>query len=249
MPSDHPTADRGPQFFATTRWSLVLTAGRQDTVSSDHALAELCSQYWYPLYAYARRRGHGAEDARDLTQSFFAMLLEKGTVGAADPQRGRFRTFLLASMQNFMAGQWRKQQALKRGGGVELLSLDFKSAEETYAHEPATHLDPEAVYERRWALGLLERAITELEQQYVEKGKGDLFAALKGTLDGSEPTRPYPDLARDLAMTEGALRTAVSRLRARWRGQVLALVAETVEDGSQVQDELQCLIATLGNEL
>jgi RNA polymerase sigma-70 factor (ECF subfamily) len=245
MSSDRPAADRGPQHFATTRWSRVLTAGRQDTASADQALAELCRQYWYPLYAYVRRRGHDADDARDLTQSFFAMLLEKGTVGVADPQRGRFRTFLLASMQNFLAGEWRKQQALKRGGGAEFLSLDFEAAEETFVQEPATGLDPEAAFQRKWALELLERAIGDLERQYADAGKSGLFAALKGTLGGVEPDRPYPDLARELAMSEGALRTAISRLRARWRDRVRALVAETVDDDDLIQDELQGLITAL----
>jgi len=249
MPSDRPNTDPDPQFFATTRWSLVLTANRSDTESADRALSELCRLYWYPLYAYARRRGHDAEDARDLTQSFFTMLLEKDGLGRADRQRGRFRTFLLSSMQNFMAGEWRKQQALKRGGGLEILSLDFETAEESYAREPATQLDPEAVFLRKWALGLLERAMADLQRQYADADKGDLFAALKGTLDGTEPPRPYPDLARDLDMTEGALRTAASRLHSRWRQRVRELVAETVEDDAQVQDELQCLIAALENSL
>ena len=249
MPSDRPNTDPGQQFFATTRWSLVLSANRSDTASADRALAELCRLYWYPLYAYARRRGHDAEDARDLTQAFFTMLLEKNGMGRADPQRGRFRTFLLTSMQNFMAGEWRKQQALKRGGGVEFLSLDFDTAEESYTREPATQLDPEAVFLRKWALGLLAHAMADLQRQYADAGKGDLFAALKGTLDGTEPPRPYPELAHDLDMNQGALRTAASRLHSRWRQRVRDLVAETVENDAQVQDELQCLIAALENSL
>jgi len=249
MPSDRPKAHPDPQFFATTRWSLVQKAGRHDTESADRALAELCGLYWYPLYAYARRRGHDAEDARDLTQSFFANLLEKDRVGVADPKRGRFRTFLLSSMQNFLAGEWRKLQALKRGGGRDILSLDFETAEQSYAREPATQLDPETVFLRKWALGLLGRAIADLQHQYLEAGKGDLFAALKGTLDGTEPPRPYPELAGELGMSEGALRTAISRLRSRWRERVRDIVAETVEDEAQVHDELQCLIAALENSL
>ncbi len=245
MPSDRPAADRGPQRFATTRWTLVRTAGRQDTASADRALAELCERYWYPLYAYARRRGHDADDARDVTQSFFAMLLEKGGVGRADPQRGRFRTFLLSSMQNFLAGEWRKQQAAKRGGGTNILSLDFESAEATYTREPATELDPEAIYERKWALSLLERALADLEQQYADLDKREFFIAVRGTVSGAEPSVPYPKLAESVGMSEGALRTAISRLRKRWRTRVRDLVAETVDDESEIQDELQRLISAL----
>ena len=235
--------------FATTRWSLVLTAGRNDTESSVLALAELCERYWYPVYAYTRRRGHNADDARDLTQAFFVMLLEKQSLGFADPARGRFRTFLLTSMQNFLAGEWRKNQALKRGGDVEFLSLDFESAEQSYSHEPSHNLTPEAIYERRWALALLEQAVSDLRDQYAANGKSELFEALKGFLGGTDQTLPYSELAERLGQSEGALRTAVSRLRSRWQQQIRELVAETVPAESEVRDELQNLIAALDGGL
>lgn len=231
--------------FATTRWSLVLAAGESRSERSERALAELCSRYWYPLYAYTRRSGHGVEDARDLTQAFFAKLLEKQDLRVADPKRGRFRTFLLSSLKNFLAGESRRENALKRGGAVELLSLDFDSAEESYGIEPSHELGPEAIYQRRWALGLLERAVTELQDQYEKAGNGELFRALKGFLGGEEAVLPYPDLAQRLGQTEGALRTAVSRLRARWRKRLRELVAETVNDESEIRDELRTLIASV----
>jgi DNA-directed RNA polymerase specialized sigma24 family protein len=235
--------------FATTRWTLVLQAGHKSALNSSSALAELCSTYWYPLYAYARRRGHDPDDARDLTQSFFAMLLEKGALGLADPARGRFRTFLLAAMQNFLAGEWRRQQTQKRGGAVEILSLDFDAAESSYSLEPSHDLDPEAVFERRWALSLIERAVADLREQYAAAGNGELFDALKGYLGSDGQAVPYAELAQRFSRGEGALRTAVSRLRSRWAGRIRDLVAETVEDESEIQDELSALLGALDGSL
>jgi RNA polymerase sigma factor (sigma-70 family) len=234
-----------PGRFATTRWSQVVAAGGTRSAASEAALAELCAAYWYPLYAYVRRRGYDEDDARDLTQSFFVHLLEKNRLALADPARGRFRSFLLAAMKNFVNGEWRKQAALKRGGGVPDLSLDFESAEERYRVEPSHGLSPESIYERRWALGLLERAVDELRRYYQEAGKGELFEALKGSLGHAEGMLSYAELSRRLGHSEGALRTAVSRLRSRWREQIRELVAETVADESKIDDELQSLLASL----
>lgn len=230
--------------FDTTRWSLVLAAGESGSERGRNALAELCSHYWYPLYAYARRRGHDPEDARDLTQAFFAKLLEKRDLRTADPARGRFRTFLLSSMKNFVAGEWRRTHALKRGGAVEILALDFDSAEESYGLEPSDPESPEALYERRWALGLLERAMTDLQVEYERAGNRELFDALKGCLV-EEEVLPYRELAERLGKREGALRTAASRLRARWRDRIHELVAETVHDPSDVRDELRSLVGAV----
>ena len=238
--------DRGQ--FSTTRWSLVAAAGEGGSDRSARALAELCERYWYPLYAYVRRRGSDPDDARDLTQAFFAKLLEKQDLRVADPKRGRFRTFLLSSMKNFIAGEWRKESAQRRGGGVELLSLDFESAEACYGREPAHDLTPEAIYERRWAFRLLEQAATDLRNQYEKAGNLELFDALKGFLGGGDEVLPYSELSRRLGQREGALRTAVSRLRARWRERLRELVAETVQDETEVRDELDCLIASVGTE-
>lgn len=231
--------------FATTRWSLVLAAGGSGSEGSERALEELCAQYWHPLYAYARRRGYSIEDARDLTQGFFAKLLEKRDLRIADPARGRFRNFLLSSMKNFLAGEWRKDNTLKRGGAVEVLSLDFDSAEASYRLEPSHDLSPEALYKRRWALGLLERAVSDLQSEYEKAGKLELFTALKGFLGGEDAVLPYAELSRRLGQSEGALRTAASRLRSRWRKRLRELVIETVRDESEVKEELLSLIASV----
>ena len=246
MPTDEGAASAGPRRFATTRWSVVLAAGQSGTNKSERALEDLCAQYWYPLYAYARRRGYAEEDARDLTQAFFAKLLEKKDLRVADPTRGRFRTFLLSSMKNFLAGEWRKEHALKRGGAVEVLALDFDSAEESYKLEPSHEMSPEAIYERRWAMGLVAQAVEDLQGQYEKAGTLELFEAIKGCLDGGSEVLPYPDLSRRLDQSEGSLRTAVSRLRSRWRQRIRELVAETVDEESEVQDELRNLIASVG---
>ncbi len=237
--------EAGRPNFATTRWSMVLAAGTPGPQDNGDALAELCTQYWYPLYAYARRSGHDPEDARDLTQGFFAKLLDKRDLRAADPARGRFRTFLLSSMKNFMAGEWRKDNTLKRGASFDLVSLDIDSAEGSYGLEPYHELSPDAIYERRWALGLLDRAVEDLEAQYVANGKGELFEALRAFLGGGDEVLPYSELSARLGQSEGALRTAVSRLRSRWKSRIRELVAETVGAESEIEDELRTLIAAL----
>ena len=235
----------GPGQFATTRWSRVLAAAGTPSVRSHEALAELCGEYWYPLYAYARRRGYDAEDARDLTQSFFVFLLEKDRVALADPSRGRFRTFLLTAMKNFVNGEWRKREALKRGGGVQTVSIDLEAAEERYRVEPSREMGPDAIYQRRWALGLLDRAVDELRRHYQAEGKGELFEALEGSLGHDDGLLPYAELARRLGQSEGALRSAVFRLRRRWQRKIRQLVGDTVGDESAIDDELESLLTSL----
>ncbi len=235
----------GPRRFATTRWSLVLAAGGDPSAEAGRALAELCRDYWYPLYAYVRRRGYEAEDARDLTQAFFAKLLEKNGLTAADPARGRFRNFLLTSMKNFLVSEWRRQATLKRGGDVEIVSIDYEDAENRYRVEPAHPLTPEAIYERRWALALLERAVDDVRKRYAGRGQTELFDALKGYLGHDPGGVPYRELSRRLNQSEPALRTALSRLRARWRARLRELVAETVQEGQTVDDELGHLLTAL----
>lgn len=231
--------------FATTRWSVVLAAGAAPSEQAERALAELCADYWYPLYAFVRRRGYSAEDARDLTQAFFARLLEKHGLTAADPVRGRFRSFLLTSLRNFLASEWRRQTTLKRGGDVEVVSIDYEDAERRYHVDPAHELTPEAVFERRWALALLGHAVDDVRKQYADRGQIELFDTLKEYL-GSEPGGvPYAELSAQLGQGEGALRTALSRLRARWRSRLRELVAETVQEGHMIDDELNGLIRSL----
>ena len=235
----------GPRRFATTRWSVVLAAGASRTQRSDRALADLCADYWYPLYAYVRRRGHDPEDARDLTQAFFAKLLEKNGLTSADPARGRFRSFLLTSMRNFLSSEWRRQAALKRGGEVELVSIDYDDAEHRYRVEPASALTPEAIYERRWALALLDRAVDDLRTRYADRDNAELFDLLKEYLGADPGGVPYGELSQRLNQSEAALRTALSRLRTRWRARLRELVAETVQEGRLVDDELNDLLKAL----
>lgn len=235
-----------PRRFATTHWSVVLAAAAEPSAQADVALAKLCADYWYPLYAYVRRRGYEVEDARDLTQAFFAKLLEKKGLTTADPTRGRFRSFLLTSMKNFLASEWRKQTTLKRGGDVETVPIDYEDAENRYRVEPADRLTPEAIYERRWALSLLERAVSEVGQSYSDRGQDALFDALKSYLGSSPGAVPYPLLSKQLGLSEPALRTALSRLRTRWRERLRELVAQTVQEGQTVENELDYLVKALG---
>jgi RNA polymerase sigma factor (sigma-70 family) len=231
--------------FQTTRWSLVVAAGATTSAESRDALAELCTLYWYPLYAYVRRAGHDTHQAEDLTQAFFARLLEKKAVRLADPQRGRFRSFLLASLRNFLSNEWDRTRSVKRGGGTAPLSLDAASAEARYGNEPAHDLSPERLYERRWALTLLELAMSQLQRQLVERGNGKLFDRLQGLLAGERSDVSYRELGNELGMSESAVKTAVHRLRQRFGALVRGQVAQTVSSTDQVDDELNYLFSAL----
>jgi DNA-directed RNA polymerase specialized sigma24 family protein len=237
--------DPGPAVFATTHWSVVLTAGRNDTTRANKALSRLCQMYWYPLYVYVRRCGQAAAEAQDLTQEFFARLLENRWLDQADPQRGRFRSFLLSAMKHFLTNEWHKAHTQKRGGGLVLISLDDDSAEHRYALEPATESTPESLYERRWALALLEGVLLHLENAYRLEGKGELFDALKSSLTVNQRTRAYPDLAAKLGLAEGAVRVAVHRLRKRYRQLLRAEVAHTVSSSDEVDEEMRYLFLVL----
>jgi len=231
--------------FAPTRWSVVVAAGGHGTADTHAALTTLCEAYWYPLYAWARRRGRAAADAEDLTQGFFAELLEKGWVEAADPGRGRFRAFLLTAFKRHAGRMRDREAAQKRGGDRVRLSLDFDDGERRYALEPAHETTAERVYERRWALTLLERVLDGLRREAEEAGKGGPFLALCGFLPGGTDDRSYAEVAEGLAMTEGAVKVAVHRLRARYRDRLRAEVAETVATPDEVDAELEALLAAL----
>ncbi|MHC4878379.1 MAG: RNA polymerase sigma factor [Planctomycetota bacterium] len=232
--------------FATTRWSLVVAAGTPDEPDSHAALTELCSTYWPPLYAYVRKRGNSAEDARDLTQEFFTRLLEKMTVAAADPQRGRFRTFLLTSMQNFLANEHDRQSAQKRGGGVQLFPMDFDSAERCIVAEPADSApSPEAEFERDWALHVLQQALTELETEYVESGRGELFESLSPALTDASESPRYSSIADERGMSRDAVKMAASRLRKRYRELIRSTIRSTVTADDDVETELADLFKAL----
>lgn len=226
--------------FATTRWTLVAAAGRNSTPESRRALEELCEAYWYPLYAFVRRRGYQPAEAQDVTQSFFAEILEKDRLQLADPNRGRFRSFLLASLQHFLANLARDARTIKRGGSCQTLSLDFVQGEERYSHEPSHELTPERIFERRWATALLEKTVAELRSEFLANDKLPLFEQLLPHLGGDAGTS-YDQIAKRLGMTEGAVKVAAHRLRKRCRELLRAEIAQTVESADEVDDELQTL--------
>jgi len=231
--------------FATTRWSIVLAAGERDAGEAAPALATLCEIYWYPVYAFIRRRGMSPADAQDATQGFFAALLEQDYVSSADRERGRFRTFLLTAVSRFLSKQREHNRTLKRGGGRKLLSIDAAVGEDRYLLEPTDDWSPERLFERRWALTLLDRVLARLEQRYTEQGQTQLFEKLQGCLTGADPEVSHTDLAADLKMTPGALKVAIHRLRRRYRDLLKAEIAETVAGADEVADELDYLLAAL----
>ena len=233
--------------FLTTRWSVVLAAGHAAEPGSRRALGELCETYWYPLYAYVRRRGYRGEDARDLTQAFFTRLLEKNAVGAADPDRGRFRAFLLGALKNFLANEWDREQAQKRGGGRRVLSLDFEAAEGRFSPEPEDPAPPDNAFEREWALEVLQRALQRLREEYAGKGRAQLFAKLEGCLVPGGATKAYKQLALELAMSEGAVKVAVHRLRSAFREALREEISQTVRGPEELEEELRDLIAALSS--
>ena len=231
--------------FVTTHWSVVLVAGRTDSTRAQNALARLCQTYWYPLYAYVRRRGHSPHDSQDLTQEFFARLLESHTIANADPNRGRFRSFLLSTMNHFLSHEWEKVRAQKRGGGCQLLSLDLAWAEERYDLEPADNSSPDKLFDKHWAGALLEEVLNQLEAEYEKSGKAALFAALKQTLTGTHESQPYAVLAARLGMNEAAVKVAVHRLRKRYRELLRVEISHIVADPAQAEDELRHLFTSL----
>lgn len=230
--------------FATTHWSLVVAAGDSASPAAREALERLCRSYWYPLYAYVRRRGRSAHDAKDLTQGFFLQLLDHGYLARADPRKGRFRTFLLVALNHFLTNEWHRGQTQKRGGGATF-SLDALSAEERYAAEPYTADTPDRLFEQRWALAVVERAIEALRREFEAAGRAGLFDALKGVLTGNQVTEPYEAIAARLDLTEAAVKMTVSRLRRRFGELLQAEVAHTVADAAAIDDELRHLLRTL----
>jgi RNA polymerase sigma factor (sigma-70 family) len=229
----------------TTHWSVVLTAGRSDEPSAQEALAGLCQTYWYPLYAYVRGRGYSMHDAQDLTQGFFARLLERKWVENADQQKGRFRSFLLTSLNFFLADEWDKSRAQKRGGGVQTVPLQMDTAETRYGLEPADSVTPEQIYERRWALTLLEKVLGQLQKEYERDGRKELFAALNTCLVGERASQPYDQLAQRLGMTESAVKSTVHRLRRRYRQLLRDEITHTLASAELVDEELRHLLTVV----
>ncbi|MEW6071886.1 MAG: sigma-70 family RNA polymerase sigma factor [Planctomycetota bacterium] len=231
--------------FATTRWSVVARAGEPDGAEARAALAQLCESYWYPLYAFLRRRGSDAEDARDLVQGFFAHLLAGGGLRRADPARGRFRAFLLASIQHYVAHQAEMAGALKRGGDRAVLSLDFAVAEGRFQREPATHATPERLYEAAWARETIERTMARLRRDYETRGQGELFAVLEECLAGALPGAPLARKAALLGSSEGAVKVALHRMRQRFREHLRSEIAEALSEPAEVDEEIRALFTAL----
>lgn len=223
---------------------MVVDAGRPSSPNAAAALTTLCETYWFPLYAYVRRRGHSVDDAQDLTQDFFVHLLDSQALRVADRERGRFRSFLLASMNHFLAKQWRRDAAQKRGGGRAPISLDFEDGETRYRREPSHEATPEKLFERQWALTLLARALTTLRAEFDASGKAARFAALKMFVGGEKSTVPYRELAEQLEMSEGAVKVAIHRMRRRYRALLREEIQHTIgapRDSDDVDDELRRL--------
>jgi RNA polymerase sigma factor (sigma-70 family) len=232
-------------WFVTTHWSVVLSARQKDSPQSDAALEALCRTYWYPLYAYVRRQGHAAHDAQDLTQEFFARLLQKDYLQAAAREKGRFRTFLLVALKRFLANEWDRARAQKRGGGQVLLSLDTSAAETRYQLEPAPDASADLIFDRRWALTLLDRTMARLRAEFASAGKAKDFEQLKGCLTADKATLSYADIAAALGMNEGAARVAVHRLRKRFREIFRDEIGQTVSTPEELEEEMRHLLEAL----
>jgi DNA-directed RNA polymerase specialized sigma24 family protein len=233
--------------FATTHWRVVLAAGVRHTPESAAALERLCGSYWYPLYAYVRRRGYGPEDSQDLTQAFFARFLARNYMAGVDRRRGRFRSYLLGALNHFLADEWDHSHRLKRGGQAGTVPFDATTGEARYALEPADERSPDRLFERRWALALLDVVWRQLQGEYQARGKERLFDRLSGFLTGDAEGESYPRVAEELEMTEGATRVAVHRLRQRYGELFRQAVADTVEKPEEIPNEMRHLLGVLSS--
>jgi len=231
--------------FDTTRWSVVRAAASEGSQARG-ALETLCSTYWYPLYMYIRYRGNSAEDAKDLIQEFFTRFLEKDYLKDVDQDKGKFRSFLLASVNHFLSNERDRARTLKRGGGVTFLPVDYDEVEERYAGTACQVRSAEKLFDRAWALATLEATLGRLRQEFVAAGKEDLFDKLKGTLTGQDDHIPYQELGEQLGLSEGAVKVAVHRLRRRYRDLLLEEIAATLAEGESVDEELRDLFSALG---
>jgi DNA-directed RNA polymerase specialized sigma24 family protein len=238
-PSSTPS---GAARFETTHWSIVLKAGQ----GADEALLKLCRIYWMPLYVYTRRRGHSVHEAQDLTQGFFAHVLENHAFATVAPYKGRFRSFLLASLKHYIDNEWHKQRALKRGGGMFFISWDQLLPSDREAIEPSDQLTPEKLFDREWALTLLDRVMKQLEKECIAARKAEVFEKVRTCLTGSSDCGPYSKIATELKMSEAAIKVAVHRLRRRFGELVRAEIERTVADPEDIDDEIRQLFAALG---
>jgi RNA polymerase sigma-70 factor (ECF subfamily) len=247
-----PAAPRGAdninpsRSFATTHWTLVLAAANEASADARRAMAALCEAYWYPVYAFVRRQGTDADDAMDLTQGFFVRLLEKRDLAGVKRGRGRFRWWLLLAVKHYLANERDRSRAAKRGGGRKAVSIDAADAESRYRLEPSHDYTPERIFERRWALALLDQVLTALHEECTSEGKPQLFESLKDCLGGTPPDDRYQRAAEQLAMTEGAVRMAAHRLRRRYRELLRQQIAQTVETPEQIEEEIAFLFDAVG---
>jgi len=232
--------------FPVTQWTTVLAAGGTPSPESARALERLCVAYWYPLYAFVRRSGYSPADAEDLTQEFFVRLLDHNWIAHADRYRGRFRSFLLMAMKRFLAKEWDRAQTAKRGGKAKIIPLQLDTAETRYSREPVDTRTPDEVFEKHWAMTLLNSVLKRLREQYERDGKGRLFETLEPSLIGSRETQPYAALATRLGMTEGAVKMAVCRLRERYRECLKEEIGQTVASSADIEAELHHLFHVLG---
>lgn len=250
MPARRKNVDSqqvGNRRFATTQWSIVLAAGHRSSPDADQALASLCATYWYPLYAYVRRRVSDVGEAQDSTQAFFVELLDKNYVRPATPERGRFRAYLLTSFKHFLSHQWEKAKAQKRGGGRTPISLDFDVGDSRFRLEPCTHMTADEFYERQWAVALLHQVMDRLRHELASTGKANQFDLLKDFIIGEHPDITYADVAAKLGTTAAAAKMAASRMRRRYRQLLRDEIAQTVASPSEVDQEIRDLFATLGS--
>jgi len=231
--------------FATTHWSVVLQAGQPEAPGYQQALETLCRSYWFPLYAYLRRHGYNNQQAEDYTQAFFCRIMEKQVLGMADSKRGKFRSFLLGTLKHFLSDEYDRDQAQKRGGGRKILSIDFTGAEDQYSLEPAHGLSPEKLFDKSWALTVLDRTMSHLKDELASQNKKELFDHLKIYLTTEKGSIPYCDKAAELNMTEGNIRTAVHRLRRRYRKLLRDEISQTVTAENHVDEEIDDLFNAL----
>ena len=227
--------------FATTHWTVVLAAGRRSTPQADQALEELCRTYWFPLYAYVRRRGHTKEDAEDLTQTFFARFLARNYLEGLSAERGRFRAFLLASLKHFLANEWDKSQRQRRGGGAAHLSLDWQTADTQFQLAATAEPSPDKAFDREWAVALLAKVIERLRAECETHGRGKQFDELKTFLSAGQRALSHAEAARKLGMEETAVRVAVHRLRKRYRQLLRDEILQTLADPAQVDEKMRSL--------
>jgi RNA polymerase sigma-70 factor (ECF subfamily) len=232
-------------WFPSTHWSVVLAAGRPGSPAADEALEKLCRTYWYPLYSYVRHRGFNEHDAQDLVQEFFARLLERNFPGQADPRKGKFRSFLLITLNHFLSDERTKASAQKRGGGRSIISLDAQEAEERYRLEAVDEASPDKLFGRHWAQALLDKSLAGLREEYRAAGKGSLFEVLQHFQLGGQASLTYAEAATRLGLSEPAVKTLIHRLRERHRKLVREEIAQTVSTAGEIDEELRHLRAAL----